>query len=140
MQKIFRFIILFFVIAGCVFILDRYFNVPFQNHNYWDRHGFWFLIFITLFPRLTLLFSNVVSGGFLWWLGWLFMPRFLVAILATISYWNNNPFLVVFSWLIAIGGESSEKAIILRKSIKQKRVHQKYQEDDVIDVTATRVD
>jgi hypothetical protein len=62
-----------------------------------------------------LLFSSVVSGGILWWLGWLFVPRLLVAILATFVYWHTNTFLVVLTWIWALGGESSEKKIISSK-------------------------
>jgi len=70
------------------------------------------LIFIAIFPRLTLLFSSVPFGGVLWWLGWIFAPRLLVAILATVNYWNQNKVLVVIAWLIALGGESSEKHVV----------------------------
>lgn len=89
--------------------------MEFAQKNYWNHHGLWFLVFVSLFPRLTLLLSSVSSGGLLWWLGWAFAPRFLVAILATLSYWNQNPFLVSMAWLIAIGGESTEKVIIYRR-------------------------
>jgi hypothetical protein len=77
--------------------------------NFWDVHGFWFILFMFFFPRLTLLFSSVVTGGILWWLGWIFAPRLLVAILATHSYWETNTVLVVLTWLWALGGESAEK-------------------------------
>ena len=83
--------------------------------NFWNVHGFLFILFMAFFPRLTLLFSSVVSGGFLWWLGWLIMPRLLVAILATTAYWHTNTLLVVFAWFWAIGGESTEKGIIRRR-------------------------
>ena len=78
--------------------------------NFWDVHGIWFMFFMFFFPRLTLLFSSVVSGGVLWWLGWVFAPRLLVAILATFAYWESNTILVVLTWFWAIGGESAEKA------------------------------
>jgi len=38
--------------------------------------------------------------------------------LATIAYWNTNEVLVVLSWLIAWGGESSEKFVVHRKTRK----------------------
>jgi len=44
------------------------------------------------------------------------VPRYLVAFLATLAYWNQNPFLVVFSWLIAFGGESSEKYVVVNRA------------------------
>jgi len=80
--------------------------------DFWQVHGWWFLFFMFLFPRLTLLFSSVISGGFLWWLGWVFAPRLLVAILATTVYWHTNTVLVVFTWLWALSGESTEKKVI----------------------------
>ena len=83
--------------------------------SFWDVHGLWFIFFLMLFPRLTLLLSSVVSGGFFWWLGWLLTPRLLVAILATTSYWDTNPALVVITWLWALGGESSEKKVVHTK-------------------------
>lgn len=83
--------------------------------NYWDNHGILFLFFITIFPRLTLLFSSVAFGGFLWWLGFIFAPRILVAVLATMSYLESNPILVIMSWLIALSGESTEKYTFRRR-------------------------
>jgi len=80
--------------------------------NFWDIHGLWFIFFMFLFPRLTLLFSSVVSGGFLWWLGWFLAPRLLVAILATTAYWDTNSFLVILAWIWALSGESTEKKIV----------------------------
>jgi hypothetical protein len=79
--------------------------------NFWDVHGIWFVLFMCIFPRLTLVLSSVVSGGLLWWLGWIFAPRLLVAILATSSYWETNTILVVCTWFWAIGGEGAEKKV-----------------------------
>ena len=77
--------------------------------NFWDVHGIGFIICMFLFPRLTLFFSNIIAGGILWWLGFFLTPRLLVAILATQSYWETNPILVVLTWIWALGGESAEK-------------------------------
>ena len=68
-------------------------------------------------PRLTLLLSSVPFGGILWWAGFFFCPRFLVASLATIHYFKSNPTLVVLSWLIAIGGETWEKYTIGKRRV-----------------------
>ena len=76
--------------------------------NFWDVHGVWFIVFMFFFPRLTLLFSSVSFGGFLWWLGWLIAPRLLVAILATSVYWHTNTILVVLTWIWALALESCE--------------------------------
>jgi len=80
--------------------------------NFWDTHGIFFIIFMFLFPRLTLFFSSVASGGILWWLGFIFCPRLLTAILATTAYWETNTLLVVLTWIWALGLESGEKVII----------------------------
>jgi len=76
--------------------------------DFWDLHGIWFVIFLAIFPRLTLLFSSVISGGWLWWLGWVFTPRLLVAILS-LPFWETNSLLVIFTWFWALGGEYEEK-------------------------------
>ena len=77
--------------------------------SFWHVHGIFFIFFMFFFPRLTLLFSSVPFGGVLWWLGWIFAPRLLVAILATFNYWQTNPILVVLCWCWALSGESVEK-------------------------------
>lgn len=84
-----------------------------MNTDFWDVHGVFFLVAIFFFPRLTLLFSSVATGGFFWWLGWLIAPRFLVAILATVAYGSTNIVLVVISWIWALSLESAEKTAIL---------------------------
>ncbi|MFT5703066.1 MAG: hypothetical protein ACJAZX_000800 [Rickettsiales bacterium] len=76
---------------------------------FWNDHGIFFIIFLFIFPRLTLLLSSVAFGGLFWWIGWLFMPRLLIAILATTYYWENNKILVIFSWIWALSGEAFEK-------------------------------
>jgi hypothetical protein len=85
------------------------FNAEFGKVDYFDKRGVFFLFFITFFPRLTLLFSSVVSGGLFWWLSWLVCPRLLVALLATQAYFKTNPALVVVSWMVALSGEFFEK-------------------------------
>lgn len=116
MKTFLKIIVIFLALTGAATLLMQFFNVPFGNTNFWDKHGIFFLIFITFFPRLTLLFSSVPFGGFFWWLGFIFAPRLLVAILATVTYWQHNPILVLISWLVALGGESGEKYYITSKS------------------------
>lgn len=83
--------------------------------GFWSHHGLWFILFMAFFPRLTLLFSGVAWGGMLWWLGWLFTPRLLVAILATSNYWQTDMVLCVITWLWALSGEGFEKTVIVHK-------------------------
>lgn len=115
MNVFFKILGLFLIITGLSTILIQEFSVEFGRVDYWNNHGFFFLVFITLFPRLTLLFSSVVSGGFLWWLAFIFSPRLLVAYLATVAYWQTNPLLVILSWIIALGGETSEKTVVINR-------------------------
>tara|TARA_R110000868_G_scaffold398317_3_gene671447 strand:- start:4284 stop:4538 length:255 start_codon:yes stop_codon:yes gene_type:complete len=82
--------------------------------DFFENHGVGTLILLALFPRLTLLFMSFASGGVLWWLGWIFTPHLLVAILS-LSYWDTNPILVIMAWIIALGGTSSESKLIKSK-------------------------
>lgn len=112
----FRLLIIFLVLAVSSILIIALFGVELSKDNYWDHHGIFLLIFLTFFPRLALLFSSIPFGGLFWWLGWIFCPHYLVAILATINYWPTNAFLVSIAWLVALGGEFGEK-YFLRKSI-----------------------
>lgn len=82
--------------------------------NFWDVHGIFFIIFLCFFPRLTMLFTGICStfSGVLFWVGWVFAPRLTVAILATMVYWTHNPVLCVWTWIWALGGESTEKSAV----------------------------
>ena len=102
-------IAIFFLLLVATSLLMDLSKLEFGTIDFFQKHGLFFLIFITLFPRLTLLFSSVATGGFLWWLGFVFCPRILVAGLATVSYFHTNPVLVTISWLVALGGETMEK-------------------------------
>lgn len=104
-----RLIAIFLVLTLATTIMTDLFQAEFGDINYWQKRGVFFLFFVTLFPRITLLLSSVVSGGILWWLAFFICPRFLVAILATAAYWNSNPVLVTISWFVAIFGELAEK-------------------------------
>lgn len=106
---IFRGVAIFFVLIVATSLMIDVFKMDFGAINFWDKRGVFFLFFIALFPRLTLLFSSVVTGGFIWWLGFIFCPRILVSTLATVAYFHTNPVLVCMSWLIALGGEFFEK-------------------------------
>lgn len=90
--------------------------------DYWDSHGILFLIGLVVFPRLTLLFSGAAGiyfSGLVWWLGWLFLPRFAAALIGSLVYWETNPILVMGSWLVALsaaGGGSSQAMERTRES------------------------
>ena len=129
MKTIFKIAIIFLAITGASTLLYNYTDVVFGKYDYFDKHGWIFLFSIAFFPRLTLLVSGLLVGsiqfgGLVWWLGFFFAPRILVAVLATASYWNQNPVLVIISWLIALGGESSEKFMITRRMRSPQRYDQ----------------
>ena len=76
--------------------------------NFWTYHTIFLLVGFTLFPRFSLLFCNI-PGSLLFWIGWIILPRIVIAVNATIYYLDSNPILVILSWIIALGGESAEK-------------------------------
>jgi hypothetical protein len=105
----FKSVAIFFILLVATSVMMDTFKMDFGTVDFFQRHGVFFLIFITIFPRLTLFFSSVASGGLVWWLGFFFCPRLLVATLATVTYFHTNPILVIISWLVALGGEVMEK-------------------------------
>ncbi|MFZ4713329.1 MAG: hypothetical protein ACOYL6_06445 [Bacteriovoracaceae bacterium] len=115
--------VLFVILVITSSLISQFFQVPFGEVNYFLRHGWFFLIFITFFPRLTLLFSSVPFGGVLWWFGLVFCPRVLVATLATVTYFKTNPVLVVISWMVALSGEIFEKWGLGKNKVIFKRYH-----------------
>jgi hypothetical protein len=129
MKTLFKIAFIFLAITAASTLLYNYTNVEFGKADYFDNHGWIFLFSIAFFPRLTLLVSGLLVGsiefgGFIWWGGFFLAPRILVATLATVSYWHNNPVLVIISWLIALGGESSEKFMISKRITTPKRYDQ----------------
>jgi hypothetical protein len=87
--------------------------------DFWQVHGWFFLIGLVVFPRLTMLIAGTVwkfmsfasPWGILAWIGWVVAPSFLVAILATTFYWDTNPGLCVCAWVWALlkGGSTAHR-------------------------------
>jgi hypothetical protein len=125
-----RFLVIFLLLALVNAAAVSLLGFEFGKIDYWTRHGALLLVFLAFFPRLALLLSSIPFGGIFWWLGLVFMPRYLVALLSTINYWYTNPILVTFSWVIAIGGETTEKYYISRRVVQR----QQYDKGRVIDV------
>lgn len=123
------------ILLGLNLLLLSDSKIEWGSVDFFSRHGIFFLVCISLFPRLTLFFSSVPFGGLLWWLGFFFYPRLLVATLATITYLKTNPLLVLIAWFVAISGELFEKVAIRRRSgfhfraFEQKSVPTKSQGD-----------
>jgi len=69
-------------------------------NDFFSTYGVWTLIFLACFPRLTLLFGSFMFGGVWWWLGWIFAPHWLIAILS-LPFYESNPVLVIIAWTIA---------------------------------------
>lgn len=129
MKTLFKIAIIFLAITGATTLLYNYAGLELGNIDYFTKHGWFFLFSIALFPRLTLLVSGLLVGsielgGLIWWLGFFIAPRILVATLATAAYWHTNPVLVILSWLIAFGGESSEKFVITKRMRNPQRYDQ----------------
>lgn len=132
MKTIIKILIIFILLSAASTLLYNYTDLEFGNIDFFSKHGWFFLFAIALFPRLTLLVSGLLVGsiefgGIFWWLGFFFAPRILVAILASISYWHTNQVLVILSWLIALGGESSEKFVITRRMRSAPHKYNSYQ-------------
>jgi hypothetical protein len=83
--------------------------------NFFDNHGILVLLGLAIFPRITLLVASFATGGFFWWLGWVFTPHLLVAILS-LPYWDSNPVLVIFAWFMAIAGTGGEGGVANRRT------------------------
>ncbi len=109
MTSFLRFIAIFFLLLVATTVMMDVSNTEFGKVDFFDKHTVFFLLFVSFFPRLTLLFSSVPFGGFFWWLGLFFCPRILVASLATVAYFHTNPILVTISWFVALSGEAMEK-------------------------------
>jgi hypothetical protein len=93
-----------------------------QAINFFDAHTFDWLVLggLAIFPRITMLF---VGGpfGLLHWLGWLFAPHLLVAIVATTKYWDTNPVLCVIAWFFAFAGTGGEGEAARRARRRRRR-------------------
>jgi hypothetical protein len=93
--------------------------------GYWHVHGlffgFFFISFLLVLPRVTMLASLALPIGMgvwitaplglenhplgalviiLGWTVWVILPRFLIAIIATALYWSTNPLLCLGAWAI----------------------------------------
>lgn len=90
--------------------------------GFWSAHPHPLLLLFGLgaFPRLTTLF---VGGpfGFLHWIGWLFAPHLLVAVLATARYWDTDPLLCVVAWFFAFAGTGGEGKATQRVVVVRRR-------------------
>jgi hypothetical protein len=90
--------------------------------DFWQYHSILFIIAMFIFPRITMLISGICVmpfAGLLFWLGWVFVPRLSVAIIATYLYFPTNPVLCVFTWLWAVAGERAEKKTIYELPYKR---------------------
>lgn len=98
-------------------------TIPSAGRDFWLVHGLFggliLCLFLAVFPRLTLAFIALVTGGigisFLGIILWILAPHLLVAIIATTIYWHTNPILVILAWFIAFGGETTEKVYLRRR-------------------------
>ena len=75
-------------------------------------HYLWALFGFACFPRITLWFFALITGGFWFWVGVFFIPHIMVAWWATVYYWDTNPILCVIAWFIALAGSNCDKKIV----------------------------
>ena len=87
--------------------------------SFWDVHGVIFLLGLMVFPRITVFFFSTVTGGLLFWIAFLIVPRIFIAILAAYNYWDTNPILVILAFLWCLGGETTEKEATRRAAQRQ---------------------
>lgn len=75
--------------------------------SFWEVHGvfegIFYLLLLTILPRLTLFFVLPFSFSGLQWGLFAFVPRFWAAYMGTKFYWDTNPMLCIGAWGIAIG-------------------------------------
>ena len=64
MQSFIKLTIIFLAVIGATALFVGNDHIEFGRVNFWHKHNIFFLFFIALFPRLTLLFSSVAFGGF----------------------------------------------------------------------------
>ena len=76
--------------------------------NFWDSQTLLFCLAMYFFPRVTLLIATP-WGGLFWWGGLIFLPRLMVAILATAYYGSTNTVLCLIVWIWAIRGDITEQ-------------------------------
>tara|TARA_Y100000310_G_scaffold308553_1_gene351785 strand:+ start:10202 stop:10513 length:312 start_codon:yes stop_codon:yes gene_type:complete len=84
-------------------------------NDFWEVHGFLFVLGLMFLPRITVIFFSVVTGGPFFWLGFILFPRVVIIILAG-QYWDTNPVFVFFAALWCYVGESLEKSILAEES------------------------
>jgi len=108
--------------------------------SYWTVHGylggFFFILFLFLLPRLTTFLSLALSVGMVaWiaepfgltgflallvaivgWVAWFLVPRFLVAALATVLYFDTNPVLWIGAWILAYYLLQTKKKIAAQRA------------------------
>ncbi|MEK7120652.1 MAG: hypothetical protein AAB840_01010 [Patescibacteria group bacterium] len=86
MRGAWKFLIIMLVAFSLVACATPEWPAERNTTDFWQVHGIWFLIFMALFPRTTMLLATAHPIGCLSWLGWLVAPRILAAIIATHYY------------------------------------------------------
>ena len=74
--------------------------------------GLVLMILCAIFPRIAMIVAMLFGGlgvAFLGILGWIFVPRITIAIIATVNYFDTNPVLCILAWIILLCGEGAEK-------------------------------
>lgn len=101
--------ILLFLITGLAFSATDS-----RPLDFFAAHSILHLLGWALVPRIMFIFFSIISGGILFWIGVIFIPRIMVAYWATVYYWDTNMLLCVIAWLMAVSGEFGEKTWIYK--------------------------
>lgn len=80
--------------------------------------GFFFLLGMTFFPRITMFLAMLTPWTALIWIGWIIAPHITVAFIAYQMYWQTNPELCLISFVMAFVGTRGE-IIFVQRAIKE---------------------
>ena len=88
----------------------------------WNLLGGLVLCFLcATFPRIAMIVACLAGGlgvSLAGVMGWIFIPRISIAIIATVNYFDTNPILCIVAWIILLGGEGAEKRALAKAGSK----------------------
>ena len=71
--------------------------------DFWNDHSIFFFLALIFIPRLSMVYFGMIAQSSVGAIaGWIFVPRITMAIVFSGMYYDNNPTLIVFFWIIAV--------------------------------------
>jgi len=71
--------------------------------DFWTDHSIFFFLALIFIPRLSMVYFGMIASLSVGAIaGWTFVPRITMAIAFSGMYYDNNPTLIVFFWIIAV--------------------------------------